>query len=485
MSYRGILGLNARSLLYMRPYNKKAPVKLVDSKLDTKNLLIENKIPTPKMYGVINTISEFEDFKFNKLPQSFVIKPNRGFGGGGILVLRGSEKKVDFQKKKISDRVWIGPGDKEYTFSDFKEHILDILFGKFSLSSTPDVALIEKKIVVDKRLLDLCGSGVPDIRVIVFNGVPVMAMLRLPTKKSDGRANLAQGGIGVGIDIGTGEATTAYLEVPYGVMLEEHPDTNRELLGFYMPEWKRVLEIAVHAQRVSGLGYAGVDIVLDRRDGPVILELNARPGLGIQSTNLDGLRRRLERVKGLKVKSVSKGVRIGRELFGGDIERRVEDMTGREVIGLVESVVALSKTGKRRVEIKAKIDTGARMTSIDSSLARKLGFKAADSLIEEFNLAERGKTKEDLEKLAERIEKEKDLKKIGVTKLKVVSSSSGFTLRPVIQFVYYLSGQKIETEANISDRSKMVYQMLVGKIDMEHFLIDPTLRSDWEKESEN
>jgi alpha-L-glutamate ligase-like protein len=482
MSYRGILGLNARSLLYMRPYNKRGPTKLVDSKVDTKNLLIENNIPTPKMYGVIESLSAFENFNFNKLPQSFVIKPNRGFGGGGILVLKGSERKEDFLKKKITDRVWIGPNDKQYAFTDFKDHILDILFGRFSLSNDPDIVLIEKKIVVDKQLLELCGKGVPDIRVIVFNSVPVMAMLRLPTQKSDGRANLATGGIGVGIDVATGETTTAYIEVPFGRMLEEHPDTGKELLGFYMPSWDKVLEVAVSAQRVSGLGYAGVDIVLDRRDGPVILELNARPGLGIQSTNLDGLRKRLDRLKGLKIKSVSKGVRIGKELFGGDIERRVEDMTGRDVIGLVESVVFYSKTGRKRVEEKAKIDTGARMTSIDKALAKKLGYKDAVSILDTYDLSKKGTSKDELERYAQEIEEKEDLKSMGVKKLKVVKSSSGFTLRPVVEMVYVLSGQEIVTEANIADRSAMLYKALIGKVDMEHFLIDPTMRSNWEEE---
>lgn len=483
MSYSGILGMNARNLLFVRPYNKKAGVKLVDSKLDTKKLLQQKGIPTPKMYGSIGSLREFEEFNFNKLPQSFVIKPNRGFGGGGIVVLRGSDKKEVFLKKPVEQRVWVTPGGEEYSFADLKSHILDILYGKFSLSNAPDSLLIEKKIVVDKRLLKLCGAGVPDIRVIVFNKVPVMAMLRLPTQKSKGRANLMMGGIGLGIDIGTGETTTAFVKVPQGHLIEFHPDTDEELLGFYIPHWDDVLKISVEAQEVSGLGYIGSDVVLDRRDGPQILELNARPGLGIQSANLDGLQKRLNRVRGLKVKSTARGVRIGQELFGGEVERRVEDVTGREVIGLVEEVVLMSKSGRKKVSTKAKIDTGARMTSIDMKLASKLGFKSVVDYMKETGAGKKGVEKKELEKQAKEIKKDFTKKGVPIEEVRLVKSSSGYTLRPVVQLSYYISGQKVETMVNIADRSGMLYEMLVGKMDMEHFVIDPTMRNDWEKEA--
>jgi len=44
---------------------------------------------------------------------------------------------------------------------------------------------------------------------------------------------------------------------------------------------------------MTGLGYLGVDIVLDKAYGPMLLELNARPGLAIQVANQAGLRQRL------------------------------------------------------------------------------------------------------------------------------------------------------------------------------------------------
>ena len=43
------------------------------------------------------------------------------------------------------------------------------------------------------------------------------------------------------------------------------------------------------ARDLAPLGYLGVDIVLDRELGPMMLELNARPGLAIQIANNQGL----------------------------------------------------------------------------------------------------------------------------------------------------------------------------------------------------
>jgi len=50
--------------------------------------------------------------------------------------------------------------------------------------------------------IELLGTyGLPDIRVIAYNMVPVMAMMRIPTKESGGKANIHGGACAVGIDI--------------------------------------------------------------------------------------------------------------------------------------------------------------------------------------------------------------------------------------------------------------------------------------------
>ena len=142
MSSTGVLGMNARNYKYIRIYNKKR--KVADDKLQTKELLREAGIRVPKLYGVIRTIRDFEEYKWNKLPANFVVKPNRGFGGGGILVLRSAVKKQEFLDLPVEARVWLTPGGEEITYAQLRSHVLDVLDGQFSLQSTPDVAMFER-----------------------------------------------------------------------------------------------------------------------------------------------------------------------------------------------------------------------------------------------------------------------------------------------------------------------------------------------------
>jgi len=146
----------------------------------------------------------------------------------------------------------------------------------------------------DPTFADVSYQGVPDIRVIVYRGYPVMAMVRLPTRASDGKANLHQGAVGAGVDLGCGRTLTGVLG---NDPVDEHPDTGALVAGLEIPMWNFILESSARGFEVTGLGYLGVDMVIDKDRGPLILEMNARPGLNIQIANGIGLRRRIERVE--------------------------------------------------------------------------------------------------------------------------------------------------------------------------------------------
>jgi alpha-L-glutamate ligase-like protein len=120
-----------------------------------------------------------------------------------------------------------------------------------------------------------------------------MAMTRLPTRQSGGRANLHQGAVGAGIDLCTGKTTHA---VQSNHPIQLHPDSGVNLVGRLIPDFERAVRIAVQASDWTGLGYVGADVVIDARFGAVILELNARPGLSIQVANRAGLLPRLRAV---------------------------------------------------------------------------------------------------------------------------------------------------------------------------------------------
>jgi alpha-L-glutamate ligase-like protein len=272
----GIVGMNGRNLDFVGEHNRRKFYPVADSKLITKKLAQSVGINVPELYGVIEFQHDVKRFaEIVKDHSSFVIKPVRGSGGEGIIVIK--DRAYNGYRKASGDIL---------DMADIKYHLQNILSGMFSLGGQPDSALIEQTVEFDPIFSDITYQGVPDIRVIVRREKPLMAMLRLPTKASDGKANLHMGGIGAGIDMESGITTTA---VQYNRYIERHPETGVLLAGHQIPNWQTILEIAVKMQQISGLGYVGVDIVLDRRFGPMILEINARPGLAIQIANAKGL----------------------------------------------------------------------------------------------------------------------------------------------------------------------------------------------------
>ena len=153
--------------------------------------------------------------------------------------------------------------------------------------------MIEERVNFSTEFEGFTHQGVPDIRVIVYKGYPIMAMARLSTASSSGKANLHQGAVGAGLDIASGHALLA---IQNGLPVNRHPDTGRKLSELAIPHWTECLRLAAQCCEVTGLGYLGADIVLDADRGPLILELNARPGLAIQMANGQGLQPRIDTI---------------------------------------------------------------------------------------------------------------------------------------------------------------------------------------------
>ena len=455
---RKLLGMNSRNLEFIRPFNRTRAKRLADDKLLSKRILKKNNIAVPRLIATIKTIEELENFDWQSLPDSFALKPNRGFGGEGIVVVYG--------KRKNHTDAWVKADRSLVTIDDLRSHIRNILDGSFSLSSTPDVAFFEERLQLLKLFKPYTYKGIPDIRIIVFNKVPVMAMLRLPTKESGGKANLQQGAVGTGIDMATGVTTTA-IHGKNG-FIEKIPGTQLSASGLRIPHWKSMLLLAAKAQEISNLGFLGVDIAIDNKNGPEILELNARPGLSIQIANLAGLKERLKRVRGIKIKTIEKGVRIGMDLFGGEIEEEVEEISGRRVIGTIEKVRLTGKNGKA-VEVEAKIDTGAGYTSISTELAKELGF---EKTVEAYEKITHTYTELQLLSKIERWNIYKNIPDIATTV--IVHSSHGTTYRPTIRITMTMHGWIIPTKVTLIDRAHLKYPIIIGNKNLGRFLIDVT-----------
>ncbi len=280
----GVLGINARNAAYILDQNPRRLFPLVDDKLVMRDLCVRIGVPTPKVYSVIaypwmlrhlqKTLGGLDDF---------VVKPNHGSAGRGVLVIvsRDGSRYIRHNGESLS-------------LEELRQHLSSILSGMYSLGGHPDQAILQQRIRIHPAFEPLSYKGIPDIRVVLFKNEPAMAMLRLPTLASNGRANLHQGGIGTGVDLDTGITNHAVL---YNRAVTLHPDTHVSVVGMQVPSWPQVLDMSRKVSREVGLGYVGVDIVVDAEEGPMLLEANARPGLAIQIANNKGLLQRLEEIE--------------------------------------------------------------------------------------------------------------------------------------------------------------------------------------------
>lgn len=456
-----VLGMNARNLHYVRPLNRARARYVADHKDVSKRVLERAGVPVPRLLGRIRSVAELEAFDWASLPSSFVVKPNRGFGGGGIKVL--------FGRAKGRSDAWVTASRAVLASADLAVHMREILEGHFSLAGTPDTVIIEERLTLLKLFRPYAYRGIPDVRVIVYNGVPVMAMLRLPTRESDGKANLQQGAVGVGIDIARGITTTAIQGK--GKVIEYAPGTRMLLSGIRIPHWDEILRLSVVAQRASGLGFLGADVAIDRERGPVFLELNARPGLSIQIANMAGLKGRLERVADLKIKTVRRGIAVGKNLFGGEIEEEIEGLSGKRVIGGVEKVTFTGVDGQEII-VEAKVDTGAHSSSIDRQLARDLGFGATLDAFDVVDLSPYRLEPENEETIKRDIMRRYGHVVPGLADVAVVFAASGASIRPVVALRMTIDTVGIDAKVNIVDRGNLTYPAIVGKRNLRKFLVD-------------
>lgn len=448
--YSQFLTKNERNKVYLRKNNSEGR-SVADSKYKTKKMLGKAGVGVPKLIKRFKLMEEVEGFEWEKLEGNFVIKPVSGYGGEGILIIR---KRITNYELRIT-KFQLMDG-KTITIEDIKRHCGEILAGKYSMHGMADSVIVEERIKIHPMFLGITKAGTPDIRVIVYNKVPVMAMFRVPTEKSNGKANLQQGALGLGIDLATG-ITTFGIEGKGEEIRKIYDYGKKKMIkvnGIKIPMWREILETSVNCHKaIGGLGFMGVDVVLDKEKGPVVLEVNARPGLSIQICNKAGLKARMGKVEDVEVRSVDHAVSLAKYLFGEKFSDKVEQKEKNKTVQPLEIIRVkiprgvkpefakspIIKQGKHRlVEVRAKIDTGAFRSSIDKTLADKLGL----------------------------------LEPQRVLYYRHYKSSLGkHNDRPVVGLTFWLKGQKVVTAVNVADRAKLRTKFLLGRKDLEGFLI--------------
>jgi alpha-L-glutamate ligase-like protein len=303
----GILGMNWRNAALILDHNPRRLYPIVDDKLRMARLCKQIAVPTPAVYAAVRSYAQLRRLQdLLRFHDDFVIKPNRGSAGRGVLVILGRDGDL-----------FIRHNGERIGFEQLRQHLSDILSGMCSLGGRPDEAIVQQRIRLHPAFEPISYKGIPDIRVILYRNEPAMAMLRLPTKASNGRANLHQGGIGTGVDLETGITHHAVLK---NRACRLHPDTGVPVVGMQVPFWPEVLSMSRRCAEAVGLGYIGVDIVVDKDAGPMLLEANARPGLAIQIANHQGLLPRL--------KEIDRMARSSRVVDGGRWTR-TDDFGGR------------------------------------------------------------------------------------------------------------------------------------------------------------
>lgn len=419
-----ILGMNARNQQFVSLNSAKAK-SIADSKIATNLLMHQEGILAPEQYAMFLTTEDINEFDWENLQDNFVVKPTSGLAGRGVLI---------FRKRIPGQLAWSDAIGKKWDLDDIKLHCQDILEGQYSSFGGQNIVIIQERIPINPAFKKFVYKGTPDVRIIVYNQVPVMAMIRLPTKQSEGRANVHQGAIAAGIDISTGYTVSACSGK--GIPISVIPETKIKLRGFKIPNWRACLMMAVKAARATELNFCGVDLFIHVHKGPMVVELNARPGLTIQIANQTGLRRRLERVRDLTVLSPEHGVKIAQALFASPLSTKVTNPDEQQIISATEPIKVLD-LNKKGHSYSALINTGRLRSAV------------AESVVKELNLI-------DLENLLWFQPEKKE------------------GLSPVVELTILIKGKKIKTAMVVSKRlNRTNHQVELGRRDLAGFLVKP------------
>lgn len=363
-----ILGMNARDQLYAARNSKDAK-SFGFSKAKAKEFLSKHGIQVPALYAVLTAQEEVRRFDWSSITGGFAMKPSNGSAGKGVIVIK--------KKNKYGD-TWSDVVGKVYSEDDLRFHASNILEGQYSTWGTIANVIIEERIPIHPDLAPYVKFGTPDVRVIVYNKVPVMAMTRLPTAESGGRANLDQGAMGLGIDMGTGK--TLYGVSGKKTMMKVFSGTQQPVNTIQIPFWVDILKIAVRAANATGFVFLGVDVFVHPEKGPMIAEVNAYPGLSIQLANRAGLRRRLEKLEDIEANNVNHAVKIGQALFAENYPVMSIGDSELTVISPKEEVEIFGDKGEKR-KGTALVNTGREWSAIAIDVAKELGLADQNDLL--------------------------------------------------------------------------------------------------------
>jgi len=373
-----ILWVNKRALKYIKPFNPKKKIRLADSKLETKKLLKDIDIPHPQLLDVIKDRIQLKDYTFyNFIWKDFVVKPNRGSKWKWVMICN----MIDENNIKASWSI--------FNIYEFKKQIVDILDGKYSLTLWNDKVLIEERIMPGDDFDLFCQYWLADIRIISRNLIPVMAMLRYPTKESWWTANIAKWWIWFGIDIGSWKIKSMYYKRK--IYTKDFLEEFKHFKNKTIPYWDDMLLYSSQIQYFTNIWYLWLDWSISKK-WPTLIEINARAGMEIQLVNASWLENRLMKISDIKINSPSKWVEIWKTLFS---KKQTNPTIQKDILYLEQPWILRYSNFSYNIIVKVDFEHIANYASKDiiSNFSKTYTIKIQDITIDNVKFKENNKLK--------------------------------------------------------------------------------------------
>ncbi len=218
----------------------------------------------PRYFGDLEPSGPYQQqinaiFNDNEGLNKIIMKPILGHAGRGIDVAYRTESGI-LVKKRTS----IVP---------LKEYEL------------PGPVVVQEYIQQHSKIAAISASSVNTIRLVtMWTSSGEVILVSASMRFGVGNAhvdNWSSGGIAVGVDHHSGRLMEFAFD-KNGNRFKQHPDSKLAFVGFELPYWQEIVEIAATLQRAANFyRLIGVDVAITG-DGPILIEMNANPDIVFQ-----------------------------------------------------------------------------------------------------------------------------------------------------------------------------------------------------------
>ncbi len=239
---------------------------LLDDKVAAKRVFAQLGARVPRTLAFVEEGGDVDAFishvgNFDE----FVLKPNHLAMGTGVLILR-----------RVGGDRFVDPAGVKYGMLQLTSHV-EYLLDKPTKGAARVGVLLEERIRPEPGLnaSNPFADTIVDLRLyLVYQTIP-FGKLRVPTVKSRGLGNTSQGAVGFHVDDDGVIGVTTHMHR----CAERHPDTGTRMVGERMPRWDEIREIAARISMHFEVPFHSVDLTIDDRGRPCVIECTRLPEL--------------------------------------------------------------------------------------------------------------------------------------------------------------------------------------------------------------